>query len=88
MSYLIEFLPAALEDLQRLDRTVQTRILAKINWLEENFDQIPLQPLTSQFANSFKLRVGDYRVLYEFDEASKVITIIQVGHRRDIYKQR
>ncbi len=37
--------------------------------------------------SEFKLRVGDYRVLYEFDVAAGRIYLLYVGHRRDIYKR-
>ena len=45
----------------------------------------PHQRLTGR--REFKLRVGDYRVLYEFDVAQGRIYLHYVGHRRDIYKR-
>ena len=36
--------------------------------------------------NSYRLRVGDYRVLYQIDDDSKLITIYKIGHRRDVYR--
>ncbi len=85
MSYSIEFKSEALGDLERLSQNVRERIANKINWLAENFQQITPQPLSANLASLFKLRVGDYRVLYSFSNELKIITIHQVGHRREIY---
>ncbi|MCE2905011.1 MAG: type II toxin-antitoxin system RelE/ParE family toxin [Anabaena sp. CoA2_C59] len=65
MNYLVEYEPEALADLEKLTKSVCQRIVNKINWLAENFDQITPQPLTADLSGFFKLRVGDYRVIYE-----------------------
>ncbi|WP_313950120.1 type II toxin-antitoxin system RelE/ParE family toxin [Nostoc sp. FACHB-110] len=43
------------------------------------------QPLTADLSSFFKLRVGDYRVIYEFNSERRIIFIYRVGHRKDIY---
>jgi len=63
MSYSVEFEPSAINDLDALDKAVRDRIIKKINWLANNFDQILPQALTGNLAGFFKLRMGDYRVL-------------------------
>ncbi|MEG3904138.1 type II toxin-antitoxin system RelE/ParE family toxin [Microcoleus sp. SVA1B4] len=75
----------ALVNQERLTLAVQERIGNKINWLAENFEQITPMPLSANLAVFFKLRVGDYRVIYSFDDDLNVITIHQIGHRREIY---
>ena len=85
MSYSVEYKPQAVADLEKLTQAVRDRIISKINWLAENFDQITPQPLTGNWAGFFKLRVGDYRVIYDFSGELKIIAIVQVGHRREIY---
>jgi mRNA interferase RelE/StbE len=69
MSYSVEYEPEAFADLERLTQAVRGRIVDKIGWLAENFDQITPQPLTANLSGFFKLRVGDYRVVYEFSAA-------------------
>ncbi|MFB2972342.1 type II toxin-antitoxin system RelE/ParE family toxin [Aerosakkonema sp. BLCC-F183] len=64
---------------------MRERIDKKINWLAENFEEITPMPLSANLAGFFKLRVGDYRVIYSFNDDLKVITIHQIGHRREIY---
>jgi len=84
--FWVEFLPEAVEDLKRLDRAVVQRIFKKLRWLSENFDSLQPEGLSGPLAGLLRLRVGDYRVLYEAHRAEKVLTIHLVGHRRDIYK--
>jgi mRNA interferase RelE/StbE len=40
-----------------------------------------------QGEDAFRLRVGDYRIVYQFDAAKNVLYLIAVGNRRDVYKQ-
>ena len=85
MSYSVELTAEALVNQERLTQPVQERIGNKINWLAENFEQITPMPLSANLGGFFKLRVGDYRVIYSFDDDLQVITIHQIGHRREIY---
>jgi mRNA interferase RelE/StbE len=85
MSYNVEFTPEGLDSLEELTSTIQERILRKIRWLSENFDDVTPQALSANLSGLFKLRVGDYRVIYSFDAEMEIITIHKVGHRRDIY---
>lgn len=64
MSYSAEYEPEALADLERLTQIVRERVIIKIAWLAKNFDQITPQALTADLSGFFKLRVGDYRVIY------------------------
>ncbi len=85
MSYLVEYESEALADLEKLTQSVRERIVQKINWLAENFDQINPQPLTADLSGFFKLRVGDYRVIYEFSREEEIIFVDRVRHRREVY---
>jgi mRNA interferase RelE/StbE len=86
LSYKVEFTPQALEDLSRLDAALSRRIAEKIDWLAAHFDQIRPETLTGPFAALFKLRVGDWRVLYTLDAAQRTITIHVIDHRSRVYK--
>ena len=79
----IEFTDKAFEGLESLKAVVRERVFKKVRWMNENFDDIKHQGLSSNLSGLFKLRIGDYRVIYSFDD--DFITIHQVGHRRDIY---
>jgi mRNA interferase RelE/StbE len=85
MSYSVEYEPEALADLERLTQAVRERVINKITWLAENFDQITPQALTADLSGFFKLRVGDYRVIYEFSRDNEVISIDRIRHRKEVY---
>jgi mRNA interferase RelE/StbE len=85
MSYKVEFTSASIAELEDLAPMVQERVLRKVRWLSENFTQVNPQGLSADLSGLCKLRVGDYRVIYSFNEESEILTIHKVGHRRDVY---
>ena len=85
--YQVEFHPRAVKDFEDLDELVADRVLRKLRWLAENFDSIRPEPLAGVFSGLFKLRVGDYRVIYQADQEKKLLTVRLVGNRREIYDQ-
>jgi mRNA interferase RelE/StbE len=48
-------------------------------------DPYPRQGLKLRDREGYRLRIGDYRVIYEVDETEKIITVLEVGHRQGIY---
>ena len=85
MDYSVELKPEALVELDRLTPAMPERIIKKIAWLAEHFEQVSPQPLTGDLSSLFKLRVGDYRVIYTFNRQLKTIVVHQIGHRSEIY---
>lgn len=78
---------AAQGDIRRLTQQIQERLLDKLTWLGENATLIVHQPLQGErWAGVYKYRVGDYRILYLLDIEHRRLTVLKVGHRRDIYK--
>jgi mRNA interferase RelE/StbE len=86
--YRIRILDAATRDLARLDRPIGRRVAERIRWLAENLDNVRPEPLTADLVGFYKLRVGDYRVVYEILRNEQVIVIHQIDHRRRIYRKR
>ena len=84
--YQIRLLDAAVRELAKLDKPVAQRIGKRLHWLAENFELIKPLPLTGNFTELYKLRVGDYRVIYEVIPAENVLIIHLIGHRRDVYR--
>ncbi len=83
--YEIEITNAAKEDLEKLgkDKKLLTRIMKKIESLQ--FD--PRPPNSKQLSNSnnHRVRVGDYRIIYNIDDSKVVVAVARAGHRRDVY---
>jgi mRNA interferase RelE/StbE len=85
--YSVEFTDEAEKDLARIDKNTAQRILNKLRWLAENFDMIKPERLKGElWKDKFKLRVGDYRIIYSVDFEKKIITVHLIGHRSEIYK--
>ena len=74
----------ALGHLEGLDPIIRKRILVKVSWLENNFEDIVPEKLHRDLKGLYKLRVGGYRIVYSVRESG--ITVETVGHRRDVYK--
>lgn len=84
--YQVIILPKALNDLSKLDKTVSRRIIDKLSWLSEHIESITPLTLVGKYADLFKLRIGDWRVIYDIDFEKRVITAHKAGHRSEIYK--
>ena len=82
MKYTVEFKPAALKDLKKLDKQEQKSIIEKIESLQNNLSG-DVKHLTN-FTPEYRLRVGNYRILFEV-EAGKVV-IYRVKHRKEVYR--
>jgi mRNA interferase RelE/StbE len=84
MPYQIEVLPAALRSMKRLDKSVLARIDAAILHLAND----PRPPMVKKLVNQpgWRIRVGDYRIIYQIYDDRLVVLVVDVGHRRDIYR--
>ena len=86
--YQIRILDVAERELAQLDKTVGRRIVKRIRWLAENVENVKPLPLTGDLAGFYKLRVGDYRVVYEILQVEQMLVIHLIGHRREIYRNK
>ncbi|MEH2231727.1 MAG: type II toxin-antitoxin system RelE/ParE family toxin [Nostoc sp.] len=85
MSYEVKFSRGAKKQFRKLPIDVQQRIQTKINYLAIEPRPNWVKKLQAD-DNSYRIRVGDYRVVYEIDDDVLVVTVIKVGHRSEIYK--
>lgn len=81
MNYQIDFKPRALKDLRRLPETERRRVVSKIEGLQTDLAG-DVKRLTN-FTPEYRLRVGDYRVLFEI--AGPTVVIYRVRHRKEAY---
>ena len=75
------------ENFLGLDKKVRTHILKKLAWLENNFDHITPLPLRNEWLGFFKIRVGEYRVIYKVDWQENFLIIARAGHRSVVYEK-
>ncbi len=80
-------LPEAKHDLSQLDRSVARRVLDRVERLAEQGENGPHQALSGDWSGFFKLRVGDYRVLYRLIHGRNLLVVHRVRHRREVYRE-
>lgn len=86
-SYRVELSPVAGRELRKLDRVAQRRIQAAIELLADN----PRPPGARKLVGSdgeWRVRTGDYRIVYEIRDDVLVVLVLTVGHRREIHRHR
>lgn len=88
MAWQIEFDSEAENDLKKIDREIQRRIL---RYLREKIatEKDPRRfgaPLRRELSGLWKYRLGDYRIICRIEDKKVVVYVIRIGHRKDIYK--
>jgi mRNA interferase RelE/StbE len=83
-SYRLLIKPSAAKELRALPANDRKRVVTKIEGLASD----PRPPGTEKLsgAEKYRLRQGDYRVLYSVDDSRKILVIVKIGHRRDVYR--
>jgi mRNA interferase RelE/StbE len=82
--YTVFILPTAQKQLKKLPNTIATRIEDKMMELEQ--DPRPPGCKKLKGRDAYRIRIGDYRVIYEVNDGRLVVTVITIGHRREVYE--
>lgn len=85
MAYTVSLQRQAAKELAALPATVQKRIVKSLARLAEN-PQGAAQVVPLQGSPFYRLRVGDYRVVFAIDDDVLVVLVVKIGHRRDVYR--
>lgn len=85
MSYEIRFKPSAAKELAKLPRAVQRRIAPAIEGLAANARPPGVEKLTGE--DAWRIRVGDYRIVYEIEDRVLVVLVLHIGNRREVYRR-
>ncbi len=85
MAYSIEITSSALKSLRAIPRDAQVRIRRAIDRLAEDPFPANVKKMAGE-EHTYRLRIGDYRVVYEIHDRRLVILILRVGHRKDVYR--
>ena len=87
MAYAVELVPAAQKALQRLPKDAQERIILALALLRDT----PRPPNVKKLAgwvDRYRIRVGDYRIIYRIKDDVLLLLVIRIGHRRDVYDRK
>ena len=85
MSYRIEFTPSARRDMRKLPRHIVPRVDERILSLAENPRPHNVEKLTGQ--NRYRVRVGNYRVVYHIHDDVLVVLVVAIGDRKEVYRR-
>ncbi len=88
MAWTIEYEQAALDQLRKLDRSVQRRI---VDYMDERIAPADNprrhgHALTGRFSGLWRYRVGDYRIVCRIENDHLVVLVVGIGHRKDVYR--
>lgn len=87
MTYRIEVAPRALRQLRKLDAPARRRVQAAIELLAHDPRPIAATKLVGG-DGAWRVRTGDYRVVYEIHDDVLLVLVVAIGHRREIYDRR
>ncbi|MDO5668585.1 MAG: type II toxin-antitoxin system RelE/ParE family toxin [Corynebacterium sp.] len=85
MPYTISYVPSAAKTIRKLDRSTARQLLEAIDGLASD----PRPPGCIQLKGGrgeFRIRVGDYRVVYDVQDDEQLVLVLRVGHRREVYR--
>ena len=84
MKYTVEISSSAQRQFKKLPEAIQEQLILKILTLEETPRPIGIKKL--QAFHYYRIRLGDYRVVYSINDKIRLIKILDLGHRKDIYR--
>ena len=85
MAYTVQFKPLALRQLEKLSRDIQKKLAAKIESLRDD----PFPSGCKKMAavpDTWRVRAGDYRIVYQVQQKILLVLVLMVGHRKDVYR--
>ena len=84
--YKVQFSKQAGKDLRNFPMTVIKRVIIASEGLAKNPQPIGCKKLRGTKENLYRIRVGDYRIIYVIEKSIRIVTVRNVRHRKDVYK--
>ena len=84
MNYDLRIKPSAVKELRALQPADRRRVVDRIQALAEEPRPRGCEKLTG--GSRYRVRQGSQRVLYEMDDEAQIVTVVKIGHRRDVYR--
>jgi len=83
-NYDLRIKPSAVKELEDLQAKDRRRIVSRIQNLAEEPRPQGCEKLSGR--DRYRLRQGDFRILFEVDDGAQTVTVVKIGHRRDVYR--
>lgn len=85
MAYRISYVASAAKALRKLDRQIARRILVAIERLADD-PRPPGCVAIKGGGGELRVKVGDYRVVYDIEDGELIVLVLRIGHRREVYR--
>ncbi len=86
MKYTIAFLSSVKKDMRRIPVIAVEKIQHALRSLQEDPFPMGVQPIHG-YEHTYRIRVGQYRIVYEVAMSVRIITVVRIGHRKDVYRR-
>lgn len=85
--YTLNFLNSAKKEFKKLDSTAQKTIKEKLTLLTTNPDVLKnnIKALKGEYKGKFRLRVNQYRIIFQVIDDELIIIVVRIGHRKEVY---
>jgi mRNA interferase RelE/StbE len=83
--YIVELRPSARRELLKLPRHDQLRVIRAMDALATNPRPKDVKKLTG-LDNLYRIRAGDYRIVYQIHDDRLIVLVVRIGHRKDVYR--
>lgn len=86
-AYRVEFVKSAVKEFEKLPDKIQDKILEAVRLISMNprSELLNIKRLKGT-EDAYRIRLGDYRILYEIKDEVLLVLVIKIGHRRDVYR--
>ena len=84
-NYSIEIKKSAAKEIEKLPVSILKKVMQKITSLSENPRPNGCKKLTAD--EKYRIRVGEYRILYSIEDAVLIVFVVKVSHRKDVYRK-
>jgi len=86
VAYTVEIAPAAKRQIRALPKAAQARVVERLRALAEEPRPRGAKKLQGEAGDFYRVRVGDYRVVYSVDGKKLEVLVVKVAHRREVYR--
>ncbi|QCT93779.1 type II toxin-antitoxin system RelE/ParE family toxin [Caminibacter mediatlanticus TB-2] len=85
--FKIEFIEEAVKEFKKLDKPIQKLIKQKLELLAKDLNKLKnnIKQLKGKYKNKYRLRVGNYRIIYQLKEDVLIILIVRIRHRKEAH---
>jgi mRNA interferase RelE/StbE len=83
-SYAVELKPSARKELESLPDSALARVIHKVESLANNPRPAGCKKLKG-YKDQWRIRIGDWRVVYIIDDAARFVSVTRIAHRREVY---